>query len=97
MLPYEDLHDHIAKEASELKNKDKNKDIDILPRKYYYLRNRLFRYNSLSIVHHMCMFEKKTLKISSIQNDWKAFKLIRNIILYGTVLCEFLFRKIRID
>ena len=34
MLPYEDLHDHIAKEASELKNKDKNRDIDIVPRKY---------------------------------------------------------------
>ena len=39
MLPYEDIQYHIAKEASKVENKDKNRDIDILPCKYQYFKN----------------------------------------------------------
>ena len=39
MLPYEDLQYHIAKEASKVENKEKNRDIDILPCKYQYFKN----------------------------------------------------------
>ena len=48
MLPYEDLQYHIAKEASKVENKDKNRDIDILPCRYQYLKKMIIFIKSSS-------------------------------------------------